>query len=69
MSNSSASPIDRALSSATTLGQSEPGSNSNERVLRIPKAPTSLEPCHQIVEGVLPLCRDIFYNNGNNIYS
>ena len=31
-------PIDRALSGATTLGQSEPGSHGNEGVLRIPQS-------------------------------
>ena len=31
-------PIDRTLSGATTPGQSRPGSNSNERVLRIPQS-------------------------------
>ena len=30
--------IDRALSGATTLGQSEPGSDVNEGVLRIPQS-------------------------------
>ena len=37
MSNSSIWPLDRTLSSATTFSQSEPGSNSNEGVLYIPK--------------------------------
>ena len=49
MSNSSVWPIDRTLSSATTTGQSGPGSNSNEGVLCIPKAPALQEPHHQIV--------------------
>ena len=31
-------PIDRTLSGATTPGQSEPGSNGNERVLHIPQS-------------------------------
>ena len=31
-------PIDRALSRATTPGQSGPGSDSNEEVLRIPQS-------------------------------
>ena len=31
-------PIDRAISVATTLGQSEPVSDSKERVLRIPQS-------------------------------
>ena len=30
-------PIDSILSGATTLGQSEPGSDGNEEVLRIPQ--------------------------------
>ena len=38
MSNSSIWPIDRALSGATTPGQSEPGSDDNEGVLRIPQS-------------------------------
>ena len=41
--------MDRALSGATTLGQSGPGSDGNEGVLHIPKAPALLEPHHQIV--------------------
>ena len=49
MQFSSIQPIDRALSGATILGQSGPGSNGNEGVLRIPKALASLEPCHQFV--------------------
>ena len=35
ISNSSLQPIDRILSDATILGNSEPGSNGNERVLLI----------------------------------
>ena len=31
-------PIDRTLSGATTLGQSGPGSDGNEGVLRIPQS-------------------------------
>ena len=38
-----------ALSGATIPGQSGPGSNGNEEVLRIPKVPALLEPHHQIV--------------------
>ena len=38
MSNSSLRLIDRTLSDANTLGQSGPGSNGNERVLRIPQS-------------------------------
>ena len=41
-------PIDIALSDATIPGQSGPGSNGNEGVLHIPKAPI-LKPHHQIV--------------------
>ena len=37
---SSIQPIDRALSGATTLGQSGPGSNGNEGVLCIPQGPS-----------------------------
>ena len=40
-------PIDRILSGATTLGQGELGSDGNEVVLCISKAPA--EPHHQIV--------------------
>ena len=35
---SSVSPIERTLSSATILGQSEPGGDGNEGVLRIPQS-------------------------------
>ena len=35
---SSIQPIDRALSGVTTPGQSGPGSNGNEGVLRIPQS-------------------------------
>ena len=35
---SSIRPIDKTLSGATTPGQSEPGSNSNKGVLRIPQS-------------------------------
>ena len=38
MSNSSILPIDKTLSSATTSGQSGPGSNGNEEVLHIPQS-------------------------------
>ena len=31
-------PIDRTISGATTPGQSKPGSDSNERVIRIPQS-------------------------------
>ena len=37
------------LSGATTPGQSGPGSDGNEGVLRIPQSPVLLEPPHQIV--------------------
>ena len=47
--SSSIKPIDRALSRATIPDQSGLGSNGNEVVLRIPKAPASLEPHQQIV--------------------
>ena len=46
---SSIRPIDRALSGATTLGQSGPGNNGNEGVLHIPQSSsipgTSLPDC------------------------
>ena len=38
MQFNSIQPIDRALSGATTTGQSGPGCNSNEGVLRIPQS-------------------------------
>ena len=38
MSNSFIWPIDKALLDATTLGQSGPGSDGNERVLHIPQS-------------------------------
>ena len=38
MSNSLISPIDRTLSGATTLGQSEPEIDGNEGVLHIPQS-------------------------------
>ena len=38
MSNSSIWPIDWTLSGATILGQSGPGSDGNEGVLRIPQS-------------------------------
>ena len=40
MSNSSIWPIDKTLSDATTPVESEPGSNDNEGVLRIPQSPS-----------------------------
>ena len=49
MSNSFILPIDRTLSSATTSSQSEPESDGNEWVLRIPQTPALLEPHHLIV--------------------
>ena len=68
MSNSSIWPIDRTLLGATTLGQSELGSNSNEEVLHIPQSSSITEaspsdclvlyPGHSLGGGVLPLCRD-----------
>ena len=74
MSNSSVWPIDRTLSGATTQGQSGPGSNGNESVLRISESSSisgaSLSDClmsypgHSLVGG-LRLCRDavgVFYN-------
>ena len=42
-------PIDRALSGATTPGQSRPGSGGNEEVLCIPQISSITEPHHQIV--------------------
>ena len=42
-------PIDRTLIGATTPGYNGPGSDGNEEVLHIPKAPALLEPYHQIL--------------------
>ena len=60
-------PIERTLSSATTPGQSGPGSDSNEEVLRIPPNSSIIEaspsdclmsyPGHSLGK-VLPLCRE-----------
>ena len=60
-------PIDRALSDATTLGQSGAGSDGNERVLRIPQSSNITESSpfdclesylgHSLGE-VLPFYRD-----------
>ena len=68
MSNSSIWPIDRTPSCVTTLGQSEPGSDGNERVLHIPQSSSITEavpfdslvsyPGHSWGWGVLPFCRD-----------
>ena len=64
-------PIDKTLSGATTPGQSEPGSDGNEWVLRIPQSSsitgTSSSDCsgHSLGVGVLPLCREaigVFYS-------
>ena len=61
--------MDRALSGTTAPGQSGPGSNGNEGVLRIPQsssiAGTSPSDClvsypgHLLGGGVLPLCREV----------
>ena len=65
-------PIDRALSSATTLGQSDPGSYGNEGVLRIPQNFSITPALDCLVSypdtrwgGVLSLCIDavgVFYS-------
>ena len=75
MQFSSIRPIDRALSGATTHGQSEPGSDDNEGVLCIPQSSciTGTSPSDYFVSypgnslggGCLPLSRDavgIFYS-------
>ena len=66
--------MDRALSDATTPGQSGPGSNGNEGVLRIPQSPsitgTSPSDCLVSYQDThwrvgLPLCRgsvSVFYS-------
>ena len=43
MQFSSIQPTDRALSGITIPGQSGPGSNGNEEVLRIPQSPSNTE--------------------------
>ena len=68
-------PIDRILSGVTTPGQSGPGSDSNERVLRIPQSSSItgtspsdclvLYPGYSFGVGVLPLYREavgVFYS-------
>ena len=75
MPNSFIRFIDRTLSGATTLGHSEPGSDGNERVLRIPQNSSitgaSASDCsmsypgHSLGEGILPLRTDavgVFYS-------
>ena len=72
---SSILPIDRTLSSATTPGQIELGSDGNERALHIPQSSsiigTSPSDClvsypgQSLVGVVLPLCRGavcVFYS-------
>ena len=49
MSNNSIWPIDRTLSDATTPDKSGPGSDDNEGLICIPKAPALVEPHFQIV--------------------
>ena len=46
---SSILPINRTLSDVTTPSQSEPRSDGNKKILRVPKAPALLESHHQIV--------------------
>ena len=53
--------IDKTLRGATTSGQSEPESNGNERVLRIPQS-SSITGLFSVLSwtlivGILPLCR------------
>ena len=66
--------MDRALSGATTPGQSGPGSDGSKGVPRIPQSPSTAEtspsdclvsyPEHSL-SGVLALCREavsVFYS-------
>ena len=75
MLNSSIWPIGRTLSGATTPGQSWPGSDGNEVIIRIPKSsiisgdlPSDCVVSyseHSLERGVLILCREavaVFYN-------
>ena len=81
MSNSSISLVDRTLSDATTPGQSGPGSDGNEVVLRIPQSSSITGaspsdclvsyPGHLLGGGVLPLWRDavsVFYSSSQKGY-
>ena len=65
------SSIDRALSGATILGQSGPGRNDNEGVLRIPQSPsiTGASPSDCLVSytghswgGAYPTAVGVFYS-------
>ena len=66
-------PIDKTLSGATTMGQSEPGSHDPEWVISIPESykitRTFLLDCFvsyswYSLEGILPLCKkQSVYNN------
>ena len=73
--------MDRALSGATILGQSGPGSDGNEEVFCIPQsssiAGTSPSDClvsylgHLLGVGVLPLCRgavSVFYRGAVSVF-
>ena len=54
-------PTERTLSSATSLGQSGPGSNGNVEILRIPQSSSlniRLFSVRTLLGIVLPLCRD-----------
>ena len=75
MQFSSIWPIDRTLSSATTLGQSWPESDRNEGILHISQSSSITEDWpsdflvsytgHSLVGGVLPLRREavcVFYS-------
>ena len=68
--NSSIWPIDRTLTGTTTLGQSGPGSDSNEGILQIPQSsgtgnsPSDCLGLDTDRGGVLPRCSDavgLFY--------
>ena len=73
--NSFIRPIDGILTSSTTLSQSGPGSNGNERVFQIFQSPKTgyhtircclvSYPGHSLCRGRVSLCRDkvsIFYS-------
>ena len=49
MSQSSIWAMGMTLSNATTPGQSRPGNDDSDGVLRIPQGPKVMEPQHQIV--------------------
>ena len=66
-------PIDRALSSVTTAGQSGPGSNGNEGMIRIPLGPsiTGTSPSDCLVSYIWTIVRGGSYPSAEvqSVYS